>query len=94
MSGLNRMCSRDLKVFLNYLSCEGESEVQYPWNTREWRALRNPRLFEDWARSLLMDKEEIGRFLVGSSQDFRRGIALGRPEQTDANRVSLSSLSI
>jgi hypothetical protein len=67
MTGLNKMSSRDLKVFLNYISLEGKSEVQYPWTARQWRALRNPRLFEDWARSIIMnDKVKIGWFLVGS----------------------------
>uniref|UniRef100_A0A0B7KGG7 Uncharacterized protein n=1 Tax=Bionectria ochroleuca TaxID=29856 RepID=A0A0B7KGG7_BIOOC len=64
MTGLNKMSSRDLKVFLNYISLEGKSEVQYPWTARQWRALRNPRLFEDWARSIIMnDKVKIGWFL-------------------------------
>ncbi|CAH0046712.1 unnamed protein product [Clonostachys solani] len=64
MSGLNKMCSRDLKVFLDYVSLEGKSDVQYPWTTRQWRALRNPRVFEDWARSIIMnDKAKISRFL-------------------------------
>ncbi|CAG9988829.1 unnamed protein product, partial [Clonostachys byssicola] len=64
MTGLNKMCSRDLKVFLDYISMEGESKVKYPWTTRQWRALRSPRLFEDWARSIIMNnKVKIGRFL-------------------------------
>ncbi|KAK7214536.1 hypothetical protein V2G26_002539 [Clonostachys chloroleuca] len=64
MTGLNKMSSRDLKVFLDYISLEGKSEVQYPWTTRQWRALRNPRLFEDWARSIIMkDKVKTGWLL-------------------------------
>ncbi|VUC32575.1 unnamed protein product [Clonostachys rosea] len=64
MTGLDKISSRDLKVFLKYVSPEGKSNVRYPWAARQWRVLRSPRLFEDWARSLIMnDKARISRFL-------------------------------